>query len=41
MNLSLNQSSNVQSKIGEQLYVIGRCTMEYARLIPAFIYVAA
>ena len=35
-------SSDVQSKIGRvNSFVVGWCTMDFARLIPAFIYVAA
>ena len=44
MNLPVNQPSNVQSTIGrvktEELYLVGRYTMDYTRLIPAFIYIA-
>ena len=42
MNLPVNQPSDIQSTIGrvKKLYLVGRYTMDYTRLIPAFIYVA-
>jgi len=29
-----------QQSVGEKLYLVGRYTMDYTRLIPAFIYIA-
>jgi len=41
MNLPLNQPSDIQSTIGRvKSFIYGRYTMDYTRLIPAFIYVA-